>query len=225
MISGLRAPRWSRARVRSLGRRLAYFWVVWSMLLLVHEAGHAWVGWRQGLEVRRVTVGVGPVLWRGTVWETETVLRLVPLLGITSTRLPDVASPASDAAPAKHEWAAEIARLVGGVLATLAMAIAAVFAVAVLERTRGVRWVLGRMVVADALVLTVFNLLPVPPLDGGRALIVTMVTWSNAPLSADALFWLQLGGLAVAIVPMMLWTRWTARIDAAAMRWGAPSPR
>ena len=216
--------------MRSFGRRLAYFWVVWSMLLLIHEAGHAWVGWRQGLEVRRVTVGVGPVLWRGTVRETETVLRLVPLVGITTTRMPSEESEASEAsgtAPRSHAraWDAEIARLVGGVLATLAIAIAAGFAVAVLERARGVRWVLGRMVLADALVLTVFNLLPVPPLDGGRALLVTMVTWRDAPLSADALFWLQLGGLAVAIVPMMLWTRWTARIDAVAMRWGAPPPR
>jgi hypothetical protein len=34
----------------------------------------------------------------------------------------------------------------------------------------------------------------------------------------------QVGGLALAIVPMTLWTRWTARIDAAALWWGAPAP-
>ena len=198
------------------------------MLLLVHEAGHAWVGWRQGLEVRRVTVGVGPALWRGTLNGTETVVRLIPIVGVTSTRVPAVAAtdnPAPPAAHPSHSWSAEIVRLAGGVLATLAVAIGVALVVAGLERARGARWVWGRMLVADAIVLTVFNLLPVPPLDGGRALIVAMVALRDAPLSAETLFWLQLGGLAVAIVPMVLWTSWTARIDAVAMRWGAPVRR
>jgi hypothetical protein len=30
------------------------------------------------------------------------------------------------------------------------------------------------------------------------------------------------GGLALAIMPMTLWTRWTARIDSFALRCGAP---
>ena len=197
------------------------------MLLLVHEAGHAYVGWRQGMEVRRVTVGVGPELWRGQVGETEAVLRLVPVVGMTSTRVPQATTPEANAPLATARlrgWDAEIARLAGGVIATLLLAIVMAAGVFGLERVSGVRSVWGRMLVADAIVLTVFNLLPVPPLDGGRAAVVTMVALRDAPLSADALFWIQLGGLAVAIVPMVLWTSWTARIDSIAMRWGAPAP-
>ena len=196
------------------------------MLLLVHEAGHAYVGWRQGMEVRRVTVGVGPALWRGRIGETEAVLRLVPVIGMTSTRVPRAATPNVDdrlETARLRAWDAEIARLAGGVIATLLLAIAMAGAVFGLERVRGVRSVWGRMLVADAIVLTVFNLLPVPPLDGGRAVVAGMVALRDAPLSADAMFWLQLGGLAVAIVPMVLWTSWTARIDAVAMRWGTPA--
>lgn len=214
--------------MRAFGGRLAHFWIVWSMLLLLHEAGHAWIGWRQGLDVRRVTVGVGPVIWRGRVGETETVLRLVPIVGMTSTRLPrDTATGIARTASVREpsEWGADIARLGGGVLATLALGIVLAVVVLGLERMTGSRSVWGRMIVADAIVLTVFNLLPVPPLDGGRAVLVAVAAWRETPLSSDALFWLQLGGFAVAIVPMVLWTSWTARIDAVAMRWGAPSRR
>ena len=79
------------------------------------------------------------------------------------------------------------------------------------------------MLVADAVVLTVFNFLPVPPLDGGRALLGALSAWRGSPLAGDALFWVQVGGLALAVAPMTLWTRWTERIDAAALWWGAPA--
>jgi Zn-dependent protease len=88
-----------------------------------------------------------------------------------------------------------------------------------------VRWTWGRIVVADAVVLTIFNFLPVPPLDGGRAVIGAVAAWRGAPLPADALFWVQLGGLALAVAPMTLWTRWTERIDSVVLRWGAPARR
>jgi Zn-dependent protease len=71
----------------------------------------------------------------------------------------------------------------------------------------------------------VFNFLPVPPLDGGRALFEGIAAWRGVPLAGETLFWVQVGGLALAVVPMTLWTRWTARLDAAAMWWGAPKPR
>lgn len=225
-LSNLRLPR-RRFDARALGRRLAHFWIVWSALLLVHEGGHAYTGWRQGLTVSRVTVGVGPVLWRGERDETEVVLRLVPIAGITNIVEPAAASPGSAASAGTGEagaWGRQLATLGGGVLATLAVALAVAGLVAAAERGTGTRWRWGRLVVADAIVLTVFNLLPVPPLDGGRAVVGALAAWRGAPLSADALFWIQLGGLALAIVPMTLWTSWTARIDALALRWGAPAP-
>lgn len=205
-----------RPPLSSLRSRIVHFWLVWTALLLIHEGGHALAARSQGLEVSRVTVGVGPVLWRGDVLGTEGVLRLVPLAGMTTL---------ADADAARHVGLAHHAAvLAGGVLATLLLAIAVALAVAARERTARRSLVWGRILVADAVVLTVLNFLPVPPLDGGRAMVELVAAWRGAPLPSDALFWVQLGGLASAIVPMTLWTRWTARIDAAALSWKAPRP-
>ncbi|HEU4631019.1 MAG TPA: site-2 protease family protein [Gemmatimonadaceae bacterium] len=230
----LRQPRWSRADLPTLARRLAHFWIVWSALLLVHEAGHAVTARHQGLAVRRVTVGVGPVLWRGERGHTEVVLRLVPLAGLTKLGAPP-AAPADEATAATStlggaggsgRWSTlseQVTTLGGGVLATLALALGVAGVVALRERATGRRWVWGRILVADAVVLTVFNFLPVPPLDGGRAVLGAVAALRGAPLSGDARFWVQVGGLALAVAPMTLWTRWTARIDALAMWWKAPA--
>lgn len=223
-LRALRWPHWRLADVSSLARRLAHFWIVWSLLLLVHEAGHAFSARRQGLAVRRITVGAGPVLWRGERGGTETVLRLVPIAGVTTVGTPRaVAGDAGDPG-GWGAWGQEVAMLAGGVLATLALAGGVAGMVAARERGTGRRWVWGRIIVADAVVLTVFNFLPVPPLDGGRAVVGAIAAWRGAPLPTDMLFWVQLGGLALAVVPMMLWTRWTRRIDAAVLWWRAPAP-
>jgi Zn-dependent protease len=111
--------------------------------------------------------------------------------------------------------------IAGGVVATLALAVAMAGAVAARERSTGRSWRWGRYVVADALVLTVFNFLPVPPLDGGRVVIGALAAWRGVRLTNEALFWVQMGGLVLAVIPMTLWTHWTERIDALAQRWGA----
>jgi Zn-dependent protease len=172
---------------------------------------------------------MGPVVWRGQRGDAQVVLRLVPVAGLTSLG-PARASTAVAAAAGDEsdgarwgEWAREAVTLGGGVLATLVLALGVAGAVAARERSSGTRWVWGRILVADAVVLTVFNFLPVPPLDGGRAVFGAVTAWRGAPLSGDALFWVQMGGMALAVVPMTLWTRWTARIDRAALWWGAPT--
>ncbi len=213
------------SRLSALGRRLLHFWLVWSALLLVHEAGHAFVGSRQGLDIGRITVGVGPVLWRGERGGTELVFRLVPVAGITTIADRHDSDAGETAAVEPGALGRLLATLAGGVAATLAVALAVAALVAAAERGSGTRWRWGRFVVADAVVLTAFNLLPVPPLDGGRAIIGALAAWRGAPLSSDALFWVHVSGFALAVVPMTLWTRWTAVIDAAALRWGAPEPQ
>jgi membrane-associated protease RseP (regulator of RpoE activity) len=217
--------RWRTADVNDFGRRLLHFWIVWSLLLLVHEAGHAYSARHQGLEVRRLTVGVGPVLWRGQYEDTQLALRLVPIAGITKVVDDHAAAGEQGEHGAWQSWSEHGITLAGGVLATLALACVVAGVVAAWERSSGRRWVWGRIVIADAVVLTVFNFLPVPPLDGGRAVLSAVAALSGAPLSDDALFWVQLGGLALAVVPMALWTRWTARIDRAALWWCAPHSR
>jgi membrane-associated protease RseP (regulator of RpoE activity) len=215
---------WRRDDVSAFARRLAHFWFVWSALLLVHEAGHAIGAWRQGLAVRRITAGVGPVIWRGAHGDTDVVLRLVPIAGITTFRHDD-ASGATRPGPARIDWSVwrgELVTIAGGVLATLMLAVAMACVVAVRERSTARSWRWGRYVVADALVLTLFNFLPVPPLDGGRAVVGALAAWRGVHLTGDALLLVHLSGLALAVIPMVLWTRWTARIDAVASRWGAP---
>ena len=225
LVSTLRRRCLRRPDGRALARRLAYFWVVWTALLLVHEAGHALAARRHGLDVSRVTIGAGPVLWSGDHAGVPVVLRLVPLVGLTSLGGAHAHGAVSGGDARWSAWAGEALTIGGGVLATLALALAVAGAVAARERATGRRWLLGRYVVADALVLTIFNFLPVPPLDGGRAVLAAVGAWRGAPLPDDALFWLHVGGVALAVVPMMLWTRWTARIDGLAARWGAPPPR
>lgn len=229
-----RLPRWRRGDLSALARRLGQFWIVWSALLLVHEGGHAVSAWRQGLAVDRITVGAGPVLWRGERGETQVVLRLVPVVGMTMVGAPEggaaggaaggTAAGGAEGGGRWDEWAHQAATLAGGVLATLLVAAGVAGIVAALERATRRRCVWGRILVADAVVLTIFNFLPVPPLDGGRAVLAAVSAWRGSPLAGDALFWLHVGGLALAVAPMMLWTRWTARIDAVAMWWGAPRP-
>lgn len=225
-LAAFRPRLWRRPDVPALGRRLSHFWIVWSVLLLVHESGHAVGAWRQGLGVARITAGVGPVIWRGHRDRTEIVLRLVPIAGVTTLESSREAAGPGEPAEAGgwRAWGRDLTTIAGGVLATLGLAIVVAGVVALRERATGTRWRWGRFVVADALVLTLFNFLPVPPLDGGRAVIGALTALRGVQLTADALFWVQVGGLALAVVPMTFWTRWTARIDEAALRWGAPTP-
>lgn len=219
LLDTLRHP----SRLAPLSRRVVYFWVVWSGLLFIHEAGHAVVGRHQGLDVHRTTVGVGPVVWQDSLGRTEAVLRLVPVAGMTAVRQADGPREGSRTPRTWGEWSQQAATLAGGVMATLLFGMIVAAAIAVRERRTGRLWKLGRFIVADAVVLTVFNFLPVPPLDGGRAVLGAIAAWQGAALSSEMLFWIHIGGLTLAAVPMIFWTRWTTRIDAAALRWGAPA--
>jgi membrane-associated protease RseP (regulator of RpoE activity) len=214
-------------RASGFARRLLHFWFVWSALLLVHEGGHALVARRQGLRVERVSIGVGPVLWSDRIDGTPVMLRLVPLAGLTTldhSSGTNVDGTRADEPAHWQVWRAEMATLGGGVLATFLLASVIAGCVAARERVSRKTWRWGRFIVADAVVLTVFNFLPIPPLDGGRAVLGAFAAWHGSPLAGSALFWVQAGGFVLAVVPMTLWTRWTARIDAAALRWGAPKP-
>lgn len=221
----LEMPRRLLAGGPGLARRLVHFWIVWSVLLLVHEGGHALVARRQGLDLERVTVGVGPALWRGASEDTRFVLRLLPLAGLTEVEGSAASVGRRSEAGGWSAWSRQAATLSGGVAATLVLVLILACIAALWERGARRRCLWGRIVIADALVLSVFNLLPVPPLDGGRALLAGVSALRGAPLSGDALFWLQVGGLALAVVPMALWTSWTRRIDAFALRWRAPERR
>lgn len=203
-----------------MGRRVAQFWILWSLLLLVHEGGHALVARHQGMSVEGVTVGVGPALWERD-GETRFVLGLVPLAGLTHVE--ESRSVATAELGRWAVWRRDTLILAGGAAATLALVVSLAGFVRTWERRTGARCRWARIAIADALVLSAFNLLPVPPLDGGRAVLSAVAALRGAQLPPDALFWLQVGGLTLAVVPLAIWTRWTRRIDAIALHWGAPS--
>ena len=202
--------------IRSVVLRVVHFLVVWSGLLFVHEFGHAWMARRQGHSIGSITVGAGPEVWRGKPGGAELVLRLVPVAGYTRV------------SPTKLNRSTTL--MGRGMIFAAGIAFTAVAAVLIVglamawDRVAQRRCVWGRMIVADAVVLSVLNFLPVPPLDGGRVMLDVLTAVRGAPLSGDALFWTHLSGLALAVLPMTIWTRWTSRIDSIVMWWRAPRP-
>ena len=212
MVSG----RLSGATLRSVVLRVAHFLVVWSGLLFVHEVGHAWMAGRQGHSIGSITVGAGPEVWRGNAGGADLVLRLVPVAGYTRIS-PTSVNGSTSLAGRGMIFAA-------GIAFTAVAAFLIVGLTTAWERVAQRRCIWGRMIVADAVVLSVFNFLPVPPLDGGRAMLDVFTALRGAPLSGDALFWTHVSGLALAVLPMTIWTRWTSRIDSVVMWWRAPHP-
>ena len=214
-----RLTRPSFSSVQSFATRVVYFLLVWTLLLFVHEGGHALSAWRHDLHVRSVTVGVGPRVGSTQIGNTEWVLRVLPVAGMTNV---GAVNPQHAAAGTAQATRVQMATLLGGIMATLVFGLAIAGIVFWRERVTGRRWLLGRFIVADAVVLTVFNFFPVPPLDGGRAILSAIAAMRGAPLAGDALFWVQASGMALALIPMTLWTRWTSRIDAVAAHWHLP---
>ena len=57
------------------------FAVTIGIIVLVHEAGHLLAAKSLNVEVRRFSIGFGPVLWKRKWGETEYAVSLVPLGG------------------------------------------------------------------------------------------------------------------------------------------------
>lgn len=57
------------------------FAVTIGIIVLVHEAGHFLAAKSLNVEVRRFSIGFGPVLWKRKWGETEYAVSLVPLGG------------------------------------------------------------------------------------------------------------------------------------------------
>ncbi len=63
-----------------------FFVVAWALLVPVHEAGHALAARLCGWRVRRVGIGLGPVVKRLTVRGVPVEVRAVPIVGFVSTQ-------------------------------------------------------------------------------------------------------------------------------------------
>mgnify|MGYP000517662500 CR=1 FL=1 len=147
------------------------------VLVTVHEFGHFYVARLCGVRVLRFSLGFGKVLWRKyDKHGTEFSISALPLGGyvkMLDEREMDVPAHERHLAFNAQPVSRRMAIVAAGPLANLAMAIgwALLFRLAVLISDSEYAIPLARM--ADAgmqinAVLMMLNLLPLPPLDGGR---------------------------------------------------------
>ena len=222
---------------------VAVAWVTLVVCLLAHEIGHWSAARRLGIGVRRVAVGVGPVLLRLPLRGDPLELRLVPvgaavvfcapvqtLPGWHRLMLAAAGPAASVATGVIALWAAYL--VIGQGEAALAAA-----AGAVVDITHGIwiqgwrmieplsvvppapagpamTWPAGSALVPSCLALIgivstsigVFNLLPVPPLDGAAMLagIASAIGGQQAAdRITDGLFVLGVAAVVLVVVAGM----------------------
>ncbi len=60
---------------------IVFFIVFWTIMLVVHELGHAGMAKLLGWHVGRISIGFGPELWSGRMGQTKISLRLIPVEG------------------------------------------------------------------------------------------------------------------------------------------------
>jgi hypothetical protein len=60
---------------------VVFFIVLWGAMLVLHEAGHAVMARALGWRVGEMSIGFGPVLWRGHIGRTRVIWRLIPIEG------------------------------------------------------------------------------------------------------------------------------------------------
>jgi Zn-dependent protease len=129
--------------------------LLFVLSLAMHELGHAAAGRFFGLPIRRIVAGNGP--WLIRLWGARFEVRLLGFNGGC-----EFGRPLCQEAPRVRFWVA-----LAGPLASLAAA--GLFGVAGLLWHGGIARVCVTMAQANV-ALAVFNLLPVPPLDGWRVL-------------------------------------------------------
>lgn len=145
---------------------------------IAHEMGHFLVARRLGIPVKRLTVGLGPVLWRKHLnAEMELVLRAVPAgmaVGVPVRRTADGLA----VRPIKHD----VLMVAGGPAASMGLALG-LFLVTRISSDPAVLqvWLVGTAVLS--VLLALLNLIPIPGLDGGHLLMLALARfgWELTP--------------------------------------------
>lgn len=137
------------------------------LLTLAHEMGHFLVARRLGIPVKRLTVGLGPVLWRRRLaGEVELVLRAVPAgmaVGVPARRTND----GRLLRPVEHD----MLMVAGGPAASVAVAGLLASSLWLLNGLPQLQvWLAGAA--ALSVLLAALNLIPIPGLDGGHLLVL-----------------------------------------------------
>ncbi len=157
---------------------LLAFAVTLILLTLAHEMGHFVVARRLGIPVKRLTIGLGPILWRRRLaGEMELVLRVVPAgvaVGVPARRADD----GRLLRPVEHD----ILVAAGGPLAGLIVALLCAGALPFSGASASLQlWLIFTALLS--LTLTLLNLIPIPGLDGGHLLLLIAARfgWELAP--------------------------------------------
>ncbi len=144
-----------------------------------HEMGH-WLAARAiGIPIRRIYVGMGPVLWRRALRrDTDLVLRALPL-GMAIA----VAGRREDDGTLRRPIDHDLLMAAGGPLASFALAGLLVAAAWWLPMPDAWRGILGGVGLLSA-ALAVLNLIPIPGLDGGHLLMlgIARLGWAVTPV-------------------------------------------
>ena len=134
-----------------------------------HEGGHLLSAWLVHIPVRRITIGLGPALWRRKFGSnTEIVLRAAPLgmsIGVPGRRRDD----GSLRRPIRHDLLMAISGPAASLLLT-----GAIFMLAFIipGSSPSERWFIVAALLSALLGL--LNLLPIPGLDGGHILVLSL---------------------------------------------------
>ena len=144
-----------------------------------HEVGH-WIAARAvGVPVRRIYVGMGPVLWRRTLrQDTDLALRALPLgmaIAVSGRRADD----GTLRRPIDHD----LLMAAGGPLASFALTGLLIAAALWLPLPGAWQETLAEIGLLSA-VLAVLNLMPIPGLDGGHLLVLGAARfgWAMTPV-------------------------------------------
>ncbi len=141
---------------------------------VAHEMGHFLVARRLGIPVKRLTVGLGPVLWRRQLGaETELVLRAVPAgvaVGVPVRRTDDGRS----IRPIEHD----LLMVAGGPIASVVLALGLFVAIRLSGDPANLQVWLA-VTAALSILLALLNLIPIPGLDGGHLLVLTLARFGR----------------------------------------------
>jgi membrane-associated protease RseP (regulator of RpoE activity) len=168
---------------------------------IVHELGHYFVARRLGIPVKRLTVGLGPVLWRKHLnLEMELVLRAVPAgmaVGVPVRRTADGLA----IRPIKHD----LLMVAGGPAASIMLALGLLLFTRLASDPATLQvWLVGTAVLS--VLLALLNLIPIPGLDGGHLLMLALARfgWELTPQQEAKVHRTGIHGTAVVCILLAL---------------------
>jgi membrane-associated protease RseP (regulator of RpoE activity) len=188
-------------RRAALGKEdVLFFWCslvgATLLVLFVHELGHFLAARWCGVRVVRFSIGLGPEIFgftdrSGTRWSFA-LLPVGASVGVRERDLPDEPIPPSGISDAFSDKAIgqRVAIYLAGPMFSLAGAMVLAGGVILLRGDAALQDAFSysepafiRMVIGLSILLGVFNLLPIPPLDGGKLVFFGIEAFLGKPIA------------------------------------------